>query len=120
LTFVNGPLAWVSTIALVLSESAAIITALSRTFLIDEALTDIFDAVLLQEGYTSLVKSGRELNPKGGPVGRLGKVLKRPFARLSVQNLVRYFLWLPLNFVPVVGTVLFLFVQGLPLGFSKC
>lgn len=109
LQFVNGPLAWISTIALVLSESAAIITALSKCFLIDEALIDIFDLVLLSENQISLVKNGRELRSSGGGLGRL---LKRPFAKFSPQAIVKYFLYLPLNFVPVVGTVIFLLAQG--------
>jgi len=109
LQFVNGPLAWISTIALVLSESAAIITALSKSFLIDEALIDIFDLVLLSENQISLVKNGREIRSSGGG---LGKLLKRPFAKFSPQAIVKYFLYLPLNFVPVVGTVIFLLAQG--------
>ncbi|KAF8539160.1 hypothetical protein BDD12DRAFT_738168 [Trichophaea hybrida] len=109
LTFVNGPLAWISTIALVLSESSTIITALSKAYLVDEALIDTFDLVLLSQNLTSLVKNGRELR---GTSGGLGKLLKKPFAKFSPQALVRYFMWLPLNFVPVLGTILFLFVQG--------
>jgi hypothetical protein len=112
LTFVNGPIAWISTIALVLSESAAIITAISRTFLIDEALLDTFDAVLLQEGFVTLVKNGRELNEGKTVLGRLGKILKKPFERFTVKSLVSYLIWLPINFIPVIGTVVFIFVQG--------
>ncbi|KAI5858160.1 hypothetical protein BZA05DRAFT_457104, partial [Tricharina praecox] len=108
LQFVNGPLAWISTIALVLSESAAIITALSKSFLIDDALIDTFDLVLMSENQTSLVKNGRELKSSGGG---LGKLLKRPFAKFSPQAIIKYFLYLPLNFVPVVGTVIFLLAQ---------
>jgi hypothetical protein len=114
LTFVNGPIAWVSTVALVLSESAAIITALSRTFLIDEALVDVFDAVMLQEGLTELVKHGREVNDKSGSAvfARMGKILKKPFQRLTLKSLISYLVWFPVNFIPVVGTVVFIFVQG--------
>lgn len=90
LTFVNGPLAFISTIALVLSESAAIITALSRTFLIEEALVDIFDAVLLEENCMQLVSQGRELKPGGGGIGKLGKMMKRyvPPIRLRSNSLL--------------------------------
>lgn len=116
LTFVNGPIAWITTIALVLSESAVVITALSRTFLIDDALVDIFDAVLLQEGMPTLVQNGRELNPSNTVLGRLGKAAKKPFTKLTLRSLVSYFVWLPLNFIPVVGTVVFIFVQGRKLG----
>jgi len=96
----------------VLSESAAIITALSRTFLIDEALLDLFDAVLLQEGFTTLVESGRELNEGNSVLGRLGKTLKRPFEKFTIKNLVSYLIWLPINFIPIIGTMAFIVVQG--------
>lgn len=116
MTFVNGPIAWISTIALVLSESAVIITALSRSFLIDEALIDVFDAVLLQENLPMLVQNGRELNPSDNVLGRLGKAVKKPFGKFTVKSLVSYLVWLPLNFIPVVGTAIFIFVQGKKLG----
>ncbi|RPA99488.1 hypothetical protein L873DRAFT_1683759 [Choiromyces venosus 120613-1] len=116
LTFVNGPIAWISTIALVLSESAAIITALSRTFLIDEALVDIFDGVLLLEGMSALVKNGRELEDGNGVMGKLGKMVKKPFEKFTIKSLVSYLIWLPVNFIPIIGTVVFIFVQGRKLG----
>lgn len=111
LTFVNGPLAWVSTVLLVLSESAAIINGIARAMFIDDALVDLFDAVLLEENATSLVQKEREVKTSGG-VRRLGKVLHRPLQKFTPRAIVSYFLWLPLNFVPVVGTVMFLLVQG--------
>lgn len=113
LTFVSGPLAWISTIALVLSESAAIISTIARTFLLDEALTDTFDLVLLTTGSDKLVKNGREMtSDNSSTVNRLGKLAKKPLAMFSTESLVRYLIRLPLNFIPVVGTVVFLMVQG--------
>lgn len=112
LTFVNGPIAWLTTIALVLSESAVIITGLSRTFLIGDALVDIFDGVLLQEGLAPLVQGGRELRPSADVLGRLGKAVKKPFAKITPRYFVSYVVWLPLNFIPVVGTAVFILVQG--------
>lgn len=112
LTFVNGPIAWLTTIALVLSESAVIITGLSRTFLIGDALVDIFDGVLLQEGLAPLVQGGRELRPSADVLGRLGKTVKKPFAKITPRYFVSYVIWLPLNFIPVVGTAVFILVQG--------
>ena len=47
LTLVNGPLAVVSTIFLVLSESATITNLISRGFFIEDALIDTFDGVSL-------------------------------------------------------------------------
>jgi hypothetical protein len=48
LTLVNGPLAVVSTIALVLSESSTITNVIARGLFIDEALVDTFDGVSFQ------------------------------------------------------------------------
>jgi hypothetical protein len=45
LTFVNGPFAIVSTILLVLSESATLSNIISRGFFIEDALMDTFDGV---------------------------------------------------------------------------
>jgi hypothetical protein len=45
LTVFNGPLAIVTTILLVLSESSTIFSVLSKNFLIDDALIDTFDGV---------------------------------------------------------------------------
>lgn len=113
LTFVSGPLAWISTIPLVLSESAALITTLARVFLLDEALTDTFDLVLLETGNQKLVQNGRELtSDKSSAVARLGKLARKPLAKFSTESLVRYLIRLPLNLIPVVGTVVFLMVQG--------
>lgn len=48
LTLVNGPLAVVSTVALVLSESSTISNVIARGLFIDEALVDTFDGVSFQ------------------------------------------------------------------------
>ena len=45
LTVFNGPLAALTTILLVLSESSTIFSVLSKSFLIDDALIDTFDGV---------------------------------------------------------------------------
>jgi hypothetical protein len=45
LALVNGPFAVATTVLLVLSESSAIITALSKNLMIQDALVDTFDAV---------------------------------------------------------------------------
>jgi hypothetical protein len=45
LAFVNGPIAVVSAIFVVLSESSTISGLISRRFFVEEALYDTFDAV---------------------------------------------------------------------------
>ncbi|KAI5776913.1 hypothetical protein EDC01DRAFT_680781 [Geopyxis carbonaria] len=112
-TLFSGPVAWLSTLLLVLSESATIITVLARSFLVEDALVDLFDAVLVQRGCSGVVAGGREVREAGpGGVARLGKAIKKPLKRFGPRALLSYALWLPLNFVPVVGTAIFIVVQG--------
>jgi uncharacterized protein involved in cysteine biosynthesis len=62
------------------------------------------------------VSEGRVLNPgRSGAfdvMGRLGKVVKKPFARFTPSAILRYFIYLPLNMIPIVGTVIFILLQG--------
>lgn len=110
--FINGPLAVFTTIILVLSESSTIISFVSRTFLLQDSLLDIYDATLLSRNETAIVREGRQVKAGNNPVDRLGKVLKSPLEKFSLQSLVRYVMYLPLNFIPGIGTVLFMFLQG--------
>lgn len=132
LAFVNGPLAVFTTVLLILSESSTIISLLSRNFLLQDALLDTFDGTLVSRDATNIVSEGRQLKSGGDPMARLGKVLKSPFAKFSPKALVRYVMYLPLNFIPgrsalrtlfllasylrlflaVVGTVIFIIIQG--------
>ena len=108
----KGPLAAVSAALLVLSESSTLFTVLSKTFLIEDALVDTFDGVLLSKNTTDLVSSGRQINAGSDPIAKLGKLVKRPFAKFAPKALIRYVMYLPLNFIPVVGTVIFVILQG--------
>lgn len=122
LAFTSGPLAPVSAALLVLSESSTLTNALSTSFLLSDALVDTFDGTLVSKGYEGLVKSGREIKPAGSGGGfgygveRLGKMIKKPFAKLSPAALIRSVLYLPLNFVPVVGPLVYVVVQGKRIG----
>jgi len=81
LTFVNGPLGPINAFVLVLSESTTIVTMLARSFLLEGALTELFDATLLTQGQEQLVARGRELkDKKSGKSGvqRLGKEVMKP------------------------------------------
>jgi hypothetical protein len=98
--FVNGPLAVFSTILLVLSESSTLISLISRQFLVADALLDTFDGTLVAKGQINVVKGGRQLHAGGDSIERLGKVLKSPFERFSPKALIRYVMYLPLNFIP--------------------
>lgn len=116
LTIFNGPFAILSTILLVLSESSTIFSVLSKNFLIDDALIDTFDGTLLCRNLPSLVSTERQIRSSSDPVGRLGKIMRKPFERFTPKAIIRYFLYLPLNMIPVVGTVLFVILQGRKFG----
>ena len=112
LVLVNGPLAVVSTVLLVLNESSTIINLVSRNWMLQDALLDTFDGTLVSRNRAAIVSEGRELKSGSDPMQRLGKILKSPFERIGPKALVRYLIYLPLNFIPVVGTVIFIFLQG--------
>ncbi|KAL8708106.1 MAG: hypothetical protein Q9220_006960 [cf. Caloplaca sp. 1 TL-2023] len=112
MAFTSGPLAAISAGLLVLSESSTLITLLSKTFLIDDALTDTFDGVLLSKNTTDLVSGGRQIQAGGDPIAKLGKLVKRPLTKFTPKAMIRYLMFLPLNFIPIVGTVVFVLLQG--------
>jgi hypothetical protein len=114
MAFTQGPLAALSAAILVLSESNTLFTILSKTFLLEDALLDTFDGTLLAKDQTELVSEGRQVTGgRGGdPISKLGRLAKKPFAKFAPKALVRYLLYLPLNFIPVIGTVMFVVLQG--------
>ena len=61
---------------------------------------------------TDLVGEGRQVKQGSDAGAKLGKLAKKPFQRFTPQALIRYFMYLPLNLIPVVGTVIFLVMQG--------
>ena len=112
MAFTSGPVAAVTAAFLTLSESSTIINLLSRTFLIEDALIDTFDGTLLSRDCTNLVSDGRQIHSGGDPIARLGKLIKKPFAKFAPDAIIRYLLYLPLNIIPVVGTIAFIVLQG--------
>ncbi|KAI1917374.1 hypothetical protein LOZ39_000366 [Ophidiomyces ophidiicola] len=117
LAFTNGPLAPISAALLVLSESSTIINFLARSFISRDSLTDIFDGTLLLRGETALVARERQLNMSmGDPMARLGRMLRRPFVGGGLSVWLRSLIYLPLNFVPVVGSLIYFVGQGRRVG----
>lgn len=112
MVFVDGPIAVFSTILLVLNESSTIVSMVSRSWILQDALLDTFDGTLVAKNATNLVTEGRELKSGNDPIARLGKIIKSPFERFSPKSIIRYLMYLPLNFIPVVGTVIFITLQG--------
>lgn len=116
LAFVSGPLAFIAAAVAVLGESYLIASFLTKAMLKGGATDAVFDAVLVQKGYSDLVSSGRQVKTAGG-ASTLGKSILGPIrSKYSTEGLVRYLLTLPLNAVPVVGSVFFLGYNGMHAG----
>lgn len=123
LTLTNGPfIAPFSTVLLVLSESATITNFFAKRMMLEDSLIDTFDGTLVLCGNEDLVAQGRQVkasSSSGRPVdsvGRLGGLVRKGHAslveRVSISNLMRSFAYLPLNFIPVVGTLMYISSQG--------
>ncbi len=114
MAFTSGPIAAISAAFLTLSESSTLTAVLAKIFLVQDALTDTFDGTLLSKGGTNnLVGQGRQVKATGSDsISRLGKLVKKPFEKYTPTALVRYLMYLPLNAIPVVGTVMFVILQG--------
>ncbi|KAK6523999.1 hypothetical protein TWF694_005667 [Orbilia ellipsospora] len=118
LAFVDGPVAFVNAAVLVLSESSTIILLISKWWWLDDAVVEVFDAVLVQQNQTALVARGREIKPANSndPIGKLGKRLKKPFVDGFTKSLIRYIVLLPLNFIPLFGTIIFFILNARNVG----
>lgn len=114
LAIFQGSSAWVNGAFLVLGEGAAIVALLFEAFFVDETLVDTFDAVLLNEGQEELVSRSRILHPDGeNPVKTLGKpTTSAVYSPFSLRQIVEFIVLLPLNFIPVAGTPMFLVLTG--------
>ena len=114
LAIFHGKLAWVNGAFLVLGEGAAIVALLFEAFFVDETLVDVFDAVLINEGYTDLVAASRILDPDGqDPVKQLGKpTTSAIYSPFSLRQILEFIIFLPMNLIPVAGIPMFLLVTG--------
>ncbi|KAF9257810.1 hypothetical protein L218DRAFT_975109 [Marasmius fiardii PR-910] len=134
----SGPLAFFPAAVMVLGESYVLSTVVTRTFFLG-AIQDkickfssafphffhrmtrfpfslIVDAVLLQKGNYMLVSRGRQVTSSSSGMKTLGKSFMKPLDRFSKDGVLRYLLSIPLNSIPVVGTLLFLLLNGKKLG----
>lgn len=121
LAFTSGPFAPISAALLVLSESSTITNFIARGFLLEESLIDTFDGTLIARGQTALVAAARTVKPEllsdsDNPISRLGQLARKPLEKFSVTSLIRSFVYLPLNFIPVVGTFMYVVTQGRKIG----
>lgn len=128
--FGHGPGAFLNAAFLVLGEGAVIIALLFEALLVDETLVDVFDAVtspvplsseaidqlqvLIKQGLEHLVSSTRILDQDApNCVKKLGRpTTSTVYSPFSFRQILEFILFLPLNFIPYVGTPAFLIVTG--------
>lgn len=111
----QGPGAWLNATFLVLGEGAAITALLFEAFLVDEAMVDIFDAVLIHQGLEHLVAITRPVASDESilPVQRLGTPHHASvYSPFSLRQIIEFIIFLPLTFVPWIGAPLFLWLTG--------
>ncbi|KAF3763589.1 hypothetical protein M406DRAFT_260923 [Cryphonectria parasitica EP155] len=114
----QGSGAWVNALILTLGEGQVLIQALFEGFFVDECRVDIFDATLINEGLVDLVAPQRLLFPDApNSVKMLGKPTSRAeYAPWSFTQLFELVIYLPLNFIPVVGSPAYIIITGSRLG----
>ena len=108
--------AWVNATFFVLGVGTLLISILFEALFVDKTQVDIFDAVMIGEGYEHLVRKRRLVSEdidESDPVKRLGAREKgATFAPFSFRQIVEFIILLPLNFVPFAGVPLFLLATG--------
>ncbi|KAF7945494.1 hypothetical protein EAE96_010261 [Botrytis aclada] len=110
----HGPGAWFNAVFLVLGEGQVLIALLFEALLVDETLVNVFDATLIKEGLIDLVSPSRILNHDAqNEVKMLGKpTTSAVYSPFSFRQIAEFVIFLPLNFIPVVGTPAFLILTG--------
>ena len=67
---------------------------------------------LIEKGSHDLVAKGRKIRAGGNVWQRMSYKAKAPLPKFKPGNIIQYLIYLPLNFIPIVGTVVFLYLQG--------
>ncbi|KAK5704440.1 hypothetical protein LTR97_003458 [Elasticomyces elasticus] len=108
--------AWVNGTFFILGIGTLLTSMLFEALFVDGTQVDIFDAVMVAEGYEHLVKTRRPVADdieESDPVKRIGPREKgATFAPFSLRQIVELIILLPLNFVPFAGVPLFLLLTG--------
>jgi hypothetical protein len=112
----SGPLAFASAAVMVLGESYVLIAFVSKLFFLNAAQDRLFDAVLVQQGHQAIVSRCRQVKSNSAGFKVLGKSLLKPLDRFSKEGIERYIISLPLNSIPLVGTIFFLIYNGVKAG----
>jgi uncharacterized protein involved in cysteine biosynthesis len=114
LAIFHGPGAWINGFFLVLGEGAAIVALLFEAAFVDETLVDVFDGVLVNEGFEDLVGRARILDHEAeNAVKMLGKPTKSAvYSPFSFRQIIEFIVFLPINLIPVAGVPFFLVLTG--------
>ena len=108
--------AWTNGTFLILEVGSLLIAILFEALFVDHTQVDIFDAVMIAEGYEHLVRNRRLVSEdidESDPVKRLGTREKgATFAPFSCRQILEFVILLPLNLVPFAGVPLFLLATG--------
>ncbi|PIL24654.1 transporter [Ganoderma sinense ZZ0214-1] len=111
LAVLTGPLAPLFAVVLVGAEAIILIAFFGRALFLEPALTHVFDATLDAQGQKQLLKEGKAR--AGSSAARdVGSHLVKPLQGFSQEGVLRHALTLPLNFIPMVGTPVFLLYNG--------
>ncbi|KUJ14990.1 uncharacterized protein LY89DRAFT_588684 [Mollisia scopiformis] len=114
LAIFHGPAAFFNAAILVLGEGQIIIALLFEAFLIDETCVNVFDATLISRGYKDLVSPVRILfHDAPNPVKMLGKpTASAIYSPFSFRQIFECIVFLPINFIPIVGVFFYLLLTG--------
>lgn len=114
LALFHGRAAWFNATSLVLGEGAVLTALLFEAFFVDEALVDIFDAVLIDHGLADMVSETRLLrHDASNSVEMLGKpTVSSVYAPFSFRQIIEFVIYLPINLIPIVGVPVFLMLSG--------
>lgn len=108
---------------MILSESAVIVSIIAESFLTEHQVVDIFDITLLsrtkripglKKRVETMIKAARIMDIDDDGNRRLGRHIYNPYLKFKVgiRMGVYFILELPLCLIPVVGTAMFLAMQG--------
>lgn len=109
LSIFTGPLGPILALFLLGAESIFLLSLFAKSLFLEPALQFVFDATLSAQGQNQLVKDGKTKFAAGADKSN---ALLRPLQSLSRDGIVRYLITLPLNLFPVLGTALFLCING--------
>ncbi len=109
LSLFTGPFGPVLALFLLGAESIFLLSFFAKSLFLEPTLQFVFDATLIAQGQNQLVKDGKT---RYSALQIRGSALLRPIQALSRDGVLRYLITLPINFIPILGTVAFLVING--------